>query len=43
MNKLYNVSSGPHVRSKLSTGHVMFDVILALMPATLTATANMKL
>ncbi|MBR3570147.1 MAG: RnfABCDGE type electron transport complex subunit D [Oscillibacter sp.] len=31
----YHVSSSPHVRSPLSTGHVMYDVILALMPATL--------
>lgn len=31
----YNVSSSPHVRSPLSTGHVMYDVILALLPATL--------
>ena len=31
----YNVSSSPHVRSPLSTGQVMYDVILALMPATL--------
>ena len=31
----YNVSSSPHVRSPLSTGLVMYDVILALMPATL--------
>ena len=30
----YNVSSSPHVRSPLSTGQVMYDVILALMPAT---------
>lgn len=33
MKKL-NVSSSPHVRSKLTTGTVMYDVILALMPAT---------
>ena len=31
----YNVSSSPHVRSPLSAGLVMYDVILALMPATL--------
>ncbi len=31
----YNVSSSPHIRSPLSTGQVMYDVILALMPATL--------
>ena len=34
MNKLFNVSSSPHVRSRLTTGSVMYDVILALMPAT---------
>ena len=34
MGQLYNVSSSPHVRSKLTTGNVMYDVILALMPAT---------
>lgn len=35
MNGLLNVSSSPHVRSRLTTGSVMFDVVLALMPATL--------
>lgn len=34
MDKVFNVSSSPHVRSKLSTSGVMYDVILALMPAT---------
>ena len=34
MSKLMNVSSSPHVRSKLTTRHVMCDVILALLPAT---------
>ena len=34
MEKLLNVSSGPHIRSKLTTGFVMYDVILALLPAT---------
>ncbi len=33
MKKL-NVSSSPHVRSRLTTGSVMYDVVLALMPAT---------
>lgn len=35
MDKLYNVSSGPHVRSKLTTRNVMLDVIIALLPATI--------
>jgi RnfABCDGE-type electron transport complex D subunit/RnfABCDGE-type electron transport complex G subunit len=34
MSKLYNVSSSPHVRSRLTTGEVMYDVILTLLPAT---------
>ena len=34
-DKLLNVSSGPHMRSKLTTGIVMLDVMLALMPTTL--------
>lgn len=34
MSKLMNVSSSPHVRSRLTTAGVMYDVILALMPAT---------
>lgn len=32
---LLNISSSPHIRSKLTTGNVMTDVALALMPATL--------
>lgn len=32
-DKLLNVSSSPHVRSKLTTGSVMIDVALALAPA----------
>lgn len=35
MEKLLNVSSSPHLREPyLSTGHIMYDVILALMPVT---------
>lgn len=34
MNGLLNVSSSPHVRSRLTTGKVMYDVVLALLPAT---------
>jgi RnfABCDGE-type electron transport complex G subunit len=40
MKKLYNVSSSPHVRSRLTTGGVMYDVILALMPATFVGVWN---
>lgn len=34
MSNLMNVSSSPHVRSKLSTSSIMFVVIIALLPAT---------
>ncbi len=33
MDQKYHVSSSPHVRSPLTTGAVMYDVILALLPA----------
>ena len=33
MNGLLNVSSSPHIRSRLTTGKVMYDVVLALLPA----------
>lgn len=35
MNKLYNISSSPHVRSKLTTSNVMYNVALSLVPAAL--------
>lgn len=34
MNKLLNVSSSPHARSKITTRSIMYDVLLALLPAT---------
>lgn len=34
-NKLLNISSSPHIRSRLTTGQVMLDVVLALMPVTI--------
>ncbi|MBR4719213.1 MAG: RnfABCDGE type electron transport complex subunit D [Lachnospiraceae bacterium] len=34
MSDLLNVSSGPHVRDKLTTGKIMGIVLLALLPAT---------
>ena len=33
MDQKYHVSSSPHVRSPLTTGAVMYEVILALLPA----------
>lgn len=35
MRSLYNVSSSPHARSRLTTDRVMYQVVLALLPAAL--------
>ncbi len=32
--KLFNLSSSPHIRGSLTTGNVMLDVVLSLLPAT---------
>ena len=34
MNKLLNVSSSPHVRSGVTTKNIMYDVAIAMIPAT---------
>lgn len=34
MSKLLNVSSSPHVRSKVTSQNIMLDVIIAMLPAT---------
>ena len=40
MSNLLNVSSSPHVRSKISTRSIMYDVIIALLPATIFGIYN---
>ena len=35
MNENYNISSSPHIRSKVTTGSIMMYVIIALLPATI--------
>lgn len=35
MNKLLNVSSSPHVRTSVSTRNIMYDVAIAMLPATI--------
>lgn len=40
MDKLLNVSSSPHVRSKLTTEKVMRQVIISLMPVTILGVIN---
>ncbi len=34
MNELLGISSNPHIRDKASTGRIMLDVIIALIPAS---------
>lgn len=40
MNKMYNVSSSPHVKAKMTTRSIMRDVIIALLPATIFGIYN---
>lgn len=35
MSKLFNVSSSPHVRSNVATKNIMYDVAIAMLPATI--------
>ena len=34
MSDLRNVSSNPHIRSRMTTSNIMLTVVLALLPAT---------
>lgn len=43
MNEMYNVSSNPHVRDKMSTSRLMQLVVIALLPATLFGIWNFGL
>ena len=38
--KLYKVSSNPHGRDKETTGTIMLDVLIALIPATIFGIYN---
>ena len=40
MGDLLNVSSNPHIRSKVSTDKIMLCVIIALLPATAFGVIN---
>ena len=35
MKELFNVSASPHIRSEETTGRIMADVVIALMPASI--------
>ena len=37
---MYNVSSSPHVKSKMTTQSIMRDVVIALLPATIFGIYN---
>ena len=37
---MYNVSSSPHVKAKMTTRSIMLDVIIALLPATVFGIYN---
>lgn len=43
MSKLYNVSSSPHVRSKVTTQSIMIDVAIAMVPAAAFGVYQFKL
>ena len=34
MSELFQISSNPHIRSRVTTSGIMMGVLLALMPAT---------
>ena len=40
MNETFNISSSPHIRAKVTTGNIMFLVLIALMPTTLFGIYN---
>ena len=35
MDNLFHVSTAPHIRDSITTKNIMYDVILALIPATI--------
>ncbi len=40
MSENYNISSSPHIRSKVTTGNIMLMVVIALLPATIFGIYN---
>ena len=42
MDNLYNLSSCPHVRSKLTTQGVMTDVLIALLPTAILGVVDSR-
>ena len=40
MSELKKVSSNPHVRAKITTGHIMLAVVIALLPTAIYGIYN---
>ena len=36
MEKLYKMGSSPHIRTNVNVKNIMYDVIIALVPAIIT-------
>ena len=43
MENLFNISSSPHIRSKVTSGNIMLMVVIALLPATAFGVYNFGL
>lgn len=43
MSENYHISSSPHIRSKVTTGNIMFYVMIALLPTTIFGIYNFGL
>lgn len=43
MSENYNISSSPHIRSKVTTSNIMLQVLIALLPATIFGIYNFGL
>ncbi len=43
MSKIYNVSASPHIRDHVNTTDIMFDVVVALLPASIFGIYNFGL
>ena len=43
MENSFNISSSPHIRSKVTSGNIMLMVVIALLPATAFGVYNFGL
>ena len=42
MEQMYNVSSNPHIRDKMTTSRIMQLVVIALLPTTLLVSGTLE-